>query len=103
MTQVDFAISMAIILSVISFSLFYTVGYYDNNIDNIRGHTLDEYVDGHHNREVAEAFIKYLKTKKIQRIFANYGFRPVDETVMEELLRKFSIPSQLVDISILNK
>ena len=64
---------------------------------------MDKNVDDHNNREVAEAFIKYLWTKKIQKSLAYYGFRPVDEGVMEEFRRKFSTPSQLVDISVLKK
>jgi sulfate transport system substrate-binding protein len=42
---------------------------------------VDKNVDKHGNREVAEAFVKYLFTPEAQREFAKVGFRPVDETV----------------------
>jgi sulfate transport system substrate-binding protein len=34
-------------------------------------------VDAHGNRTVAEAFLEYLRSEAGQRIFAEYGFRPV--------------------------
>ena len=43
MMHVDFAVSIALMIGIISFSLFYTVGYYNNNLDSIRGQSLDEY------------------------------------------------------------
>jgi sulfate transport system substrate-binding protein len=42
---------------------------------------VDKNVDKHGNREVAEAFVKYLFTPEAQQEFAKVGFRPVDETV----------------------
>ncbi|MBD2294899.1 sulfate ABC transporter substrate-binding protein [Anabaena sphaerica FACHB-251] len=42
---------------------------------------VDKNVDKHGNREVAEAFVKYLFTPEAQLEFAKVGFRPVDENV----------------------
>ncbi len=42
---------------------------------------IDKNVDKHGTREVAEAFVKYLYTPEAQQEFANWGFRPVNETV----------------------
>jgi sulfate transport system substrate-binding protein len=42
---------------------------------------VDKNVDKHGNREVVEAFVKYLFTPEAQIEFAKVGFRPVDETV----------------------
>lgn len=42
---------------------------------------VDKNVDKHGNREVVEAFVKYLYTPEAQQEFAKVGFRPVDETV----------------------
>jgi sulfate transport system substrate-binding protein len=42
---------------------------------------VDKNVDKHDNREVVEAFVKYLFTPEAQKEFAKVGFRPVDETV----------------------
>ncbi|MDB9456709.1 sulfate ABC transporter substrate-binding protein [Dolichospermum circinale CS-534/05] len=42
---------------------------------------VDKNVDKHDNRQVAEAFVKYLFTPEAQQEFAKVGFRPVNETV----------------------
>ena len=46
---------------------------------------VDEYVDAHGTREVAEAFVEFLWTPDAQRIFANHGFRPVNPAIRAEL------------------
>ncbi len=43
---------------------------------------VDRYVDKHGTREVAEAYLKFLYTPEAQAIFAEYGFRPVEPTVL---------------------
>ena len=50
---------------------------------------VDKNVDKHGNREVAEAFVKYLYTPDAQREFAKAGFRPVDPTVAKEVESQF--------------
>jgi sulfate/thiosulfate-binding protein len=62
---------------------------------------VDKNVDKHGNREVVEAFINFLLEKEAQRSFAEYGFRPVDETVMSEYADKYPVPPMLFDISYL--
>ncbi|MBK1988810.1 sulfate ABC transporter substrate-binding protein [Sphaerospermopsis aphanizomenoides BCCUSP55] len=44
---------------------------------------VDKNVDKHGNREVAEAFVKYLFTPEAQQEFVKLGFRPVNETVAQ--------------------
>ncbi|BAC07827.1 sulfate ABC transporter substrate-binding protein [Thermosynechococcus vestitus] len=43
---------------------------------------VDKYADQHGTREVAQAYIDFLYTPQAQEIFAQYGFRPVDATVL---------------------
>jgi sulfate/thiosulfate transport system substrate-binding protein len=50
---------------------------------------VDKNVDKHGNREVAEAFVKYLFTPEAQREFAKVGFRPVDPTVEKEMANQY--------------
>lgn len=42
---------------------------------------VDQNVDKHGTREVAEAFVEFLFTPEAQQEFAKVGFRPIDETV----------------------
>ncbi|MFM8007648.1 MAG: extracellular solute-binding protein, partial [Dolichospermum sp.] len=42
---------------------------------------VDKNVDKHNNRQIAEAFVKYLFTPEAQQEFAKVGFRPVNEKV----------------------
>lgn len=44
---------------------------------------VDKNVDRHGNREVVEAFMKYLYTPEAQQEFAKVGFRPVEATVAQ--------------------
>jgi len=62
---------------------------------------IDKYVDKHGTREVAEAFVDFLYTKEVQRSFAKYGFRSVDEEVLKEFAAKYPVPPLLFDISYL--
>jgi len=41
------------------------------------------------NRETANAFVRYTKSPEAQRIFAKWGFRPVNRQVARELRAKF--------------
>ncbi|MFM6280170.1 MAG: extracellular solute-binding protein, partial [Dolichospermum sp.] len=50
---------------------------------------VDKNVDKHGNREVAEAFVRFLFTPQAQREFTKVGFRPVDSTVSQEVRNKF--------------
>ncbi|MBE9105222.1 sulfate ABC transporter substrate-binding protein [Nostoc cf. edaphicum LEGE 07299] len=52
---------------------------------------VDKNVDKHGNREVAEAFVKYLYTPGAQQEFVKLGFRPVDEIIAQtkEVTDKF--------------
>jgi sulfate transport system substrate-binding protein len=50
---------------------------------------VDQNVDKHKTRQVAEAFVKFLFTPEAQREFAKVGFRPVNSTVAKETANKF--------------
>lgn len=50
---------------------------------------VDKYADSHGNRDLAEAFIKFLATPEAQRAFASYGLRPVDESAEQDLAAAF--------------
>lgn len=52
---------------------------------------IDQNVDKHGNRELAEAFVRYLFTPEAQTIFARYGFRPVDPTVKSNQSDRFPV------------
>ncbi len=54
---------------------------------------VDKNVDKHGNREVAEAFVKFLYTPEAQQEFVKLGFRPVDETVAQTKEVKDKFPS----------
>lgn len=66
----------------------YVVPEVNISIDNPVA-VVDKNVDKHGNREVAEAFVKYLFTPEAQREFAKIGFRPVDHTVEKELANQY--------------
>lgn len=50
---------------------------------------VDKNVDKHGVREVAEAFVNFLSEKESQRAFAQYGLRPVDQQVAEQVRSQF--------------
>ncbi|MDF5712703.1 MAG: sulfate ABC transporter substrate-binding protein [Rhizonema sp. NSF051] len=45
---------------------------------------VDKNVDKHGTREVAEAFIQYLYTPKAQQIFAQTGYRPINQGIAQQ-------------------
>lgn len=57
--------------------------------------------DKHGVREAADAFVAFLQTPEAQRLFAEHGFRPVNEQVAEEFKDSFRTPADLFDISYL--
>jgi sulfate transport system substrate-binding protein len=59
---------------------------------------IDKNVEKHHNRDLAEAFIKFLFSNGAQRDFASYGFRPVNDVVAVEFARKYPRPKYLFEI-----
>jgi sulfate transport system substrate-binding protein len=66
----------------------YVVPEVNISIDNPVA-VVDRNVDKHGNREVAEAFVRYLFTPAAQREFAKVGFRPVDPTVAKEVANQY--------------
>src|SRR5262245_30770274 len=51
---------------------------------------VDTYVDKHNVRRVAEGFIDFLWTRDMQRVFARYGLRPVEEATAQEVAAQFT-------------
>lgn len=49
---------------------------------------VDKVADENNNREIAEAYIKFLYTDKVQRIFAKYYFRPNSAKIITEFREK---------------
>ncbi|MWV44377.1 sulfate ABC transporter substrate-binding protein [Paenibacillus sp. HJL G12] len=62
---------------------------------------VDQYADQHGTRKVAEAFVEYLREKEAQTVFADYGFRPVNEEVLQANESRFKVPVGQFDISYL--
>ena len=60
---------------------------------------VDKNVDKHGNREVSEAFVKFLFTPEAQREFAKVGFRPVNPTVAKEVKNKFPYIARLYTVA----
>jgi sulfate/thiosulfate transport system substrate-binding protein len=59
---------------------------------------VDRYVDKHGSREVAEAFVTFLGTKEVQRIYAKHGLRPVDDEIAKENASSYPTPADLFTI-----
>jgi sulfate/thiosulfate transport system substrate-binding protein len=51
---------------------------------------VDAYVDQHGRRQLAEAFLEFLRSPAAQRIFAESGLRPVDPAIAAETRGKFA-------------
>ncbi len=68
----------------------YTIPEVNISIDNPIA-VVDQNIDKHQTRAVAEAFVQYLFTPEAQREFAQVGFRPVDPTIAKEpeFVKKF--------------
>ncbi|MCJ8013169.1 sulfate ABC transporter substrate-binding protein [Paenibacillus sp. KQZ6P-2] len=62
---------------------------------------VDKYADQHGTRKVAEAFVEFLRGKEAQTVFADYGFRPVNDEVFQANASRFEVPSGQFDISYL--
>ncbi len=60
---------------------------------------VDANVDRHGNREVAEAFVKFLFTPAAQREFAKVGFRSVDTDVSKEFTKQYPKISKLFTVA----
>ena len=62
---------------------------------------IDKNVDKHQTRKVAEAFVEFAHSKEAQRLFAQYGLRPVNEEVAREFAAKYPAPKYLFNINYL--
>ncbi len=59
---------------------------------------VDKNVEKHHNRQLAESYVDYLFSEGAQKIFAQYGFRPVHPKVQKEFSGKFAEVKDLFTI-----
>lgn len=59
---------------------------------------VDRYVDKRGTRQAAEAFVAFLTTPGVQRMFAKHGFRPVDDSIASEFAKDFPAVSDLFTI-----
>ena len=62
---------------------------------------IDKNVDKHRTRKVAEAFVEFAYSKDAQRLYAQYGLRPVNEEVAREFAAKYPVPKYLFNIDYL--
>ncbi|OWR28177.1 sulfate ABC transporter substrate-binding protein [Saccharibacillus sp. O23] len=62
---------------------------------------VDANVDKHGTREVAEAFVDFLWSQQAQKVFAENGFRPVNDAVYKEFASDYPVPPGLFDIKYL--
>ncbi len=62
---------------------------------------VDTYADKHEVKEIAEAFISFLKSSEAQKILLGWGFRSVDKDIAKEYESQYPIPSQVFDIEFL--
>ena len=62
---------------------------------------IDQYAEKHGVKEAAEAFRDFLWTREAQRVFAEFGFRPVDAELEREAASKFPPPRDLWTIDYL--
>jgi len=67
------------------------------SIDNAVA-VVDQNVDKHGTREVAEAFVKFLFTVEAQREFAQVGFRPYEPSVVKYFQAKFPKVTKLYTV-----
>ena len=62
---------------------------------------IDKNVDKHQTRKIAEAFVEFAHSKEAQRLYAQYGLRPVNEEVAREFAAKYPAPKYLFNINYL--
>lgn len=69
-------------------------------IENPAG-VVDVNADAHGVREAAEALVAYMQGAQAQAVFAEHGFRPVNEETAERYASRYKQPSGLFDIGYL--
>jgi sulfate transport system substrate-binding protein len=60
---------------------------------------VDEYVEKHGTRDVAEAFVAFLQTPEVQRMYARYGLRAIDQNVARETAAQYPAIPDLFTIT----
>jgi len=59
------------------------------------------YASKHGVLDLANLFVDFLHSKQSQRAFAEYGFRPVDPEVEQEVKNRYTAPTMLFDVNYL--
>lgn len=59
---------------------------------------VDENADKNGTRELAQAYLEYLYTPEAQQLAGQYGYRPVDETILAEFSDRFDLNVTLCSI-----
>ncbi|QMV43389.1 sulfate ABC transporter substrate-binding protein [Cohnella cholangitidis] len=62
---------------------------------------VDRNADRHGVREAADAFVKYLYSNEAQKLFAEHGFRPVNDEIAAGMQERFPRPPELFTIDYL--
>ncbi|GMA56011.1 hypothetical protein GCM10025858_05140 [Alicyclobacillus sacchari] len=60
---------------------------------------VDKNADAHGDREVAQAFINWLEQPQAQRVFMQYGFRPVNPALKSQAAKQFQTPADLFTVA----
>ena len=60
---------------------------------------VDAYADRRGTREIADEFVRFLVAPEAQRLFAKYGYRPVNSRVAEETASKFPATGDVFTIA----
>lgn len=62
---------------------------------------VDASVEKHGNRDIAEAFVKFLRAPEAQKILLDFGFRSIDDNLTKTLGSRYPVPPQVFDIGLL--
>lgn len=62
---------------------------------------VDEYADRHGVRDVAAAFVAFLRSPEAQRILLEFGFRSIDDNLTRTLAARYPVPPQVFDVGFL--
>lgn len=60
---------------------------------------VDENADKNNTQEVAKQYLEYLYTDEAQRMIGEYGYRPTNQTILQEFSDKFDLNIKLCNIN----
>lgn len=62
---------------------------------------VDASVEKHGNRDVAEAFLVFLRSQAAQKVLLDFGFRSIDDALTRTQASRYPVPPQVFDIGLL--